>query len=583
MPELQEKEQILAWYKSFQKQMKEKYGVDLTKKTDLSRIRFTYYNEKTDMYNAEYAFMRHRDGQYTVPEPKIPHDGIFELVGIDRNISQMVGEKAEEANKELDRKTERLFAEHEEWEISNQTAFSPEREEDFEDIARLYRGAQEGTLFLMNPEPGSTTGHERTIYMGDDGSVCLGPYADADELKYEIQPGVTATARTIFEGAIKGRITAKEGDTEAQKRYAEKRNAYVDFLEQHIDGWKTPNDEERSAYRSYMTGNIGGAMKQVEKPGIRSFFKWVFSGFRDTGDYDAYREYQRQVQRLESAKTIEKQFRAIEKELLRESNYLPEIRDIDRKYQVLSGQTALSSTYPHIQRDKVDALMNEHNTLVGEDTISSEVERFFNFEQSRVLLETAQHPEYFNPNGKRSADGRAAYNDRTMTAEEKKAACDAYRKELEKARTETLEHLEAAFADEYAKAEPQNSDVYAQDLGILLKVYDTEQHIDEHRFRKEYEMKADDIKALGRALSGTGAFREMVQGMPDMRKEVFDFMELCRDAFHDAGAQFGNYLNRLSDCQQKLNEEKKDVPAKEAVQKTESAPKAENKAPSIKL
>lgn len=571
MPPIENREEILNWYQKFQKQMKEEFGLDLNRKTDLFRFRTVARRDEDGAAVMKYAFMRQNGGVYETPAPALDMDAFNELAHRFESTASMTRDEAQAIMAEIRRGSERMQRERHQWELGSQTFFNPERGEDMEQIARLYESARNGSLFIAKSESSASL----PLYLGDDGRMHTGPRADAPLPRFEIAPGRSLDMTHLFRYDNAGRKEITDNMTRSQREDAERRNQAIDYLDRIFPDRRAVAHEDYEAFSvSALNGNVLELPEPVPKPGIMAYLRWIFSGFRDNSEFDAYDRYvaerDQRLDRREKVARAETEYKKMESLLVSLSGKVEGAADRDRAYQIYKNQDALGSVYSHPFDTEVTAICNALGAEKMRGADENDFTTLMNLEASNTLAEIEEHPEYFNPNGTRTAAGRTAYKNRTCTPEEKEAALAGYREQLEKAKQETLDALEQTFEGEYIAAHTAENAPFEQTLGILLYINAMQERTQKGDLFRECEMKADDIKASGRALTGTGAFRALTAEMPDIRQYVYDFAEMERTAPHDLKAEYATLSGKLAAHRKALAEQpKKGAPEKQAEKEVE--------------
>lgn len=574
MPPIENKEEILSWYKNFQKQMKEEFGLDLNRKTDLFRIRRVYRREADFTPDLQYPFMRKNpDGGYAVPEPTLDYDEAEKLVGMYDALYRLPADAEERGRTlraDIEHAAERALAARNQWAVENQSVLYPEREEDFAQIARMYEDAKNGNLVLISKD---SFGDSSTMYLGDDGKMHLTVPASARPDEYEYAPGRRTAMQTLFRAASIGRKEITDSMKPSEKDAAVKQNQYLDYLDRVYPDRPTVTPQE---YR--LLSSVQTAIKDpfempdpVPKPGFMAYLRWIFSGFRDNSEYTAYNEYvARRAEITEKKAAVDRvsaKYEQMEKKLVAAERLVSGAADEDRAYRIYANKEAFASAYSHPELTEAERLFASAQERYGENNeiMQQQFNEILDKDAVRLLSETANHPEYFNPNGTRTAAGRTAYKNRTCTPEEKEAVLNGYREQLDKAKQEALDALEKTFEGEYAAAHTAENAPFEQTLGILLYINAMQERTQKGELFRECEMKADDIKATGRAMTGTGAFRALTAEMADIRQYVYDFAEMERTAPHDLKAEYAVLSGKLAAHRKALaGQPKKDAPEKQA-------------------
>ena len=579
MPPIENREEILNWYQKFQKQMKEEFGLDLNRKTDLFRIRRVYRRKEDYAPDMQYSFMRKEpDGGYAVPEPTFDYDEAETIVKMYDAVSRLPANAAERERAlrtEAGQAAERALSARNQWAVENQSMFYPDREEDFAQIARMYEDAKNGNLVLISKD---SFGDSSTMYLGDDGKMHLTVPASSRPDEYEYAPGKRMSMQALFRAASNGRKEITDSMKPADKEEAEKQNLCMDYLDRVWPDRPTVTPQE---YR--LLSNVQTAFKDhfempepVPKPGFMAYLRWIFSGFSDNSEYTAYNEYVAKrteiTEKKAAAERVSAKYEQMEKKLVAAAGLVPGAADEERAYRIYANKEALASAYSHPELKEAERLFDIAEERYGKNNeiMPQQFQEILDKDAARLLSETVNHPEYFNPNGTRTAAGRTAYKNRTCTPEEKEAALAGYREQLEKAKQETLDALDQTFAGEYAAAHTAENAPFEQTLGILLYINAMQERTQKGDLFKECEMKADDIKATGRAMTGTGAFRALTAEMPDIRQYIYDFADMERTAPEDLKAEYTRLSGKLAEHRKALaGQPKKDAPEKQAEKEVE--------------
>ena len=538
---LPDKKTVLDWYKDFCRQLGETYGLDLTKKTDLMRLGCIRTDNPASGEIYDHPFIRHAENGYADPEPTLDYKEAAPALKLYAELKSGrfgEGEKYNEANRRYEAMAEKMDAAHNAWEIRNQTLFDASKDQDFDQIARLYEDAHAGRLFIYD-ETGDFS-KSNMLYMGDDGTLCRGRVMDGLQTAFTCIPGVNEPVRmgTVFKRVCIGIQPIPDDMTEGYRRVRERENAIVSFVLERHPEMKTLTKKDDDICDRYIQGDLQAEMPApVPKPGFLSAVKWFFT--RNTKEYDDYDEYVRNKAdwdaKMSAGKAAYEKYSLIEKELLEMQGIMPEIKDVDRRHQVYEQQTVADSIKSFSRKKQAEGLMAASKAGQCEELkeeLSWDAVTMLAGARDDFRKEIAAHPEYFDRNGNRTAAGRVALANRTMNAEQKLEAVKGLDAQIAEAKESAMDRIRARLAEANTSGELTTDKAFAADVATLIQARSLEGQLTKYKkgddLFRGFDMKKQGIEESGIYLASHASFKKAFGTKDDLREIAFDLAQSGR-------------------------------------------------------
>ena len=576
------KSKVLNWYRGFKADLKEKYSIDINKKNDALRIASCVTVDPfKGKHNLSHAFIRQNNGVYAVPEPADPSaKEMYDLAVLNTKGLEQGGEpQGDEPDYTAiaNATAAKLFEKRNEWMVVNQEVFDPEKDEDYEQIERIYNDAHNGNLIVLDNN-GNIMQNSFSLYVADDGTLCNGPRLDEAMAPFRISENIQRTYNPdgLMALVIKGEIDIESKRDKYSADYIrgmEVDNAAIMWAKENIEGINdlTPEDEELK--RQYTSGEIEESKpKEVAKPGVFSWFKRFISFGFATGDFDDYKRYQSELgewqQRSDTAKAAVEKYNktldSVKKKLINtDKTAFANVSDPDRRLAIFRNQERLTAAVSYSKSNLADDVdrYNKSQPRVNEDIMPQDAQTAYNNATVTALSTAIIHPEFYNANGTLNADGKINRKNLAMTPDEKKEAIAAAREKTAKAReiaykslTQIYEQEDKAYANAIRSDKMEiadNTNMLKMNLGILVYSRVVERQLEKGNYIRECAMTPDDIAAYGRAFSDNKAFEAMT--------EKFDItahtLALYVNGYESPNKErFDEELNKL--CDAVINEKK---------------------------
>lgn len=566
---LPDKQTVLNWYASFCAQLKETYGLDLTKKTDLMRVGCLHTERLKEGRLYDSPFIPHTaDGDVgSEPEPDYKEAvEALKLISRIKDDQYQSDEQRAEDKRRYAAHAEKMDEAHHAWEIRSQTLFDGSREQDYEQIARLYEDAHEGRMFLYDKTGDISNAH--FLYVGDDNELCSGRSMDGNDPMFTCIPDVrkplsaTDVFRYVCSGAKPKTDQAIEKGSPADRARAV--NAYVKQRHPEMDSL-TPKDF--SLCTDYINGDLQGREPaRVEKPGFMSRLKWVFSLFRNTEDYDKYNAYVREKAAwdadMATAKAAYGQFVKVESDLVADAGLMPEIKDPARRERVHHTQVQMDQIKSYARmmeaKDTVTVIKSEIGDKAAEK-LQADSMSMMSTARTAFFEEIAAHPEHFDRSGSRTAAGRTALANKSMNAQQKADAVKGLGEQLAEAKESAMDRIRARLAEANTSGGMTSDKDFAADVATLIQARSLEGQLAKYKkgddLFRGFDMKKQGIEESGIYLASHASFMQAFGTKDDLREIAFDLAQSGRspEALND---RLDSLLKRYNDARKPVNSAK---------------------------